>query len=64
MFKQKRIIMKKTYIQPELAIELMEPEMMIAASGITLDDSGDIESIVGGEDLTDGTILSREGFEF
>ena len=56
--------MKKTYMQPELAIELMEPEMMIAASGITLDGSDDIESIVGGEDLTDGTILSREGFEF
>lgn len=55
--------MKKTYMQPTVAIEDMELEEMIAAStGITLNANGEIESIVGGSDYTgDGSnILSTE----
>ena len=52
--------MKKTYMQPETLWEGMELEEMMAASGINLDDSGNIVSIEGGADFVDGDILARQ----
>lgn len=52
--------MKKTYIQPLMAIEPMDVVEMLAASGVNLNSDGLIESVSGGADLTDGVIMSRE----